>query len=188
MAYDDSFRALEWLQTEESTSTLPPNVDFSRVFLSGDSAGGNIAHHVALRAAAKDMGRVILKGVVLIQPFFGGEERTPAELRLKNVPIVSMEILDWHWNAFLPEGSNRDHPACNIFGPDSPDLSKVSFPPVLNIVGGLDILQDWEVRFFSTPKLSISQSFNFQLSSCFDSSCSTFCLPVASFNRHEWQM
>jgi len=103
---------------------------------------------MALRASGQDLGRVRLQGLVLIQSFFGGEERTPAELRLKNVPIVSVENLDWHWKAFLPEGANRDHPACNLFGPNAPDLSPVAFPPVLNIIGGLDLLQDWEVKCF----------------------------------------
>jgi gibberellin receptor GID1 len=93
------------------------------------------------------MGRVKLSGVTLIQPFFGGEERTPAELRLKNTLIISVECLDWHWQAYLPPGSNRDHPACNIFGPNAQDLTHVPFPPVLNIIGGLDILQDWEWRY-----------------------------------------
>jgi gibberellin receptor GID1 len=146
VAYEDSYRALEWLKSEESTAHLPPNVDYSRVFLSGDSAGGNIAHHVAVRAGGGDLGRVQLKGVVMIQGFFGGEERTPAELRLRNVPIVSVESLDWHWKAFLPAGASRDHPACNVFGPHSPDLAQVPFAPVLNIIGKLDILQDWEVH------------------------------------------
>nr|ABX10763.1 gibberellin receptor GID1-like protein [Physcomitrium patens] len=146
-AYDDSFKGLEWLQSEKATASLPLNVDFSRVFLCGDSAGANIAYHMALQSARKDLGRVSLKGVVIIQGFFGGEERTPAELRLKNVPLVSVESLDWYWKSYLPKGSNRDHPACNIFGPNSSDLSDVSLPPFLNIVGGLDILQDWEMRF-----------------------------------------
>lgn len=139
------------MNASASTSSLPANADFSRVFLSGDSAGGNIAHHVALRASGQDLGRVKLAGMILIQPFFGGEERTPAELRLKNVPIVSVESLDWHWKAYLPAGSNRDHPACNIFGPNAADLATVAFPPVLNIVGGLDILQDWEVSTVDFP-------------------------------------
>ncbi|KAG0592334.1 hypothetical protein KC19_1G243700 [Ceratodon purpureus] len=147
VAYDDSYKAFEWLQSEEATPHMPPNVDYSRVFLSGDSAGGNIAHHVALRAAGKDLGRVKLKGLIIIQGFFGGEERTPAELQLKNVPIVSVDTLDWHWKAYLPKDANRDHPACNIFGPNSQDLSQIPFPPVLNIIGKLDILQDWEQRY-----------------------------------------
>lgn len=166
-AYDDSFKGLEWLQSEKATASLPLNVDFSRVFLCGDSAGANIAYHMALQSARKDLGRVSLKGVVIIQGFFGGEERTPAELRLKNVPLVSVESLDWYWKSYLPKGSNRDHPACNIFGPNSSDLSDVSLPPFLNIVGGLDILQDWEVSnfsllFFSTQLcLQISSACNF---------------------------
>ncbi|KAJ8458381.1 hypothetical protein OPV22_031307 [Ensete ventricosum] len=48
--------------------------DLSRCFLVGDSAGANICHHVARRWAAG-------AGMVLIQPYFGGEERTDAEVR-----------------------------------------------------------------------------------------------------------
>ena len=64
------------------------------ILRSGDNAGGNIVHHVALRAAGKDLGQIKLKGVVVIQGFFGGGERTTMELCLKNVPIVSVESLD----------------------------------------------------------------------------------------------
>ena len=139
--------ALDWLRSEASTPHLPPSVDLSRVFLSGDSAGGNIAHHVAVQAAGKDLSPVAIKGVVLIQAFFGGEERTPAELRLKNPPILTVQSADWHWKAYLPAGSDRDHPYCNIFGPYSQDLRSVPFPRTLVIVGSLDILQDWQVSF-----------------------------------------
>ncbi|URE10986.1 gibberellin receptor [Musa troglodytarum] len=81
--------------------------DLSSCFLAGDSAGGNIVHHVARRWAADADGgwkRVRLAGMVLIQPYFGGEERTEAELRLVGAPLVSVERTDWLWRAFLPEG------------------------------------------------------------------------------------
>ena len=84
---------LKWLQSKESNPNLPPNVDCSQVFLSRDTASGNIVHYVALWAIEKDLGQVKLKGVVVIQGFFN-EKRIAAELCLKNVPIVSMESLD----------------------------------------------------------------------------------------------
>ncbi|RWW25676.1 hypothetical protein GW17_00009965 [Ensete ventricosum] len=90
--------------------------DLSSCFLVGDSAGGNIVHHVARRWAADADGgwkRVRLSGMVLIQPYFGGEERTEAELRLVGAPLVSVERTDWLWRAFLPEGADRDHEASN---------------------------------------------------------------------------
>ncbi|KAG0580360.1 hypothetical protein KC19_4G168000 [Ceratodon purpureus] len=148
-AYDDSFTALEWLNSEAAKSLLPPNVDLSRTFLCGDSAGGNIVHHLAVQVAeSKDLGpNLKLAGLVLIQPFFGGEERTPAEVRMQNPAILSIDHCDFAWKAFLPPDATRDHPAAHVFGPHSKDLRNVAMPPALIIVGGLDILQDWEMRY-----------------------------------------
>lgn len=140
---------LKWLNSEKPKTNLPSNIDLSRVYLAGDSAGGNIVHHAAIRAARMNLDRLILRGLVLIQPFFSGEERTPTEAREKNPLIISQELLDWFWKAYLPPDSNRDHPAANIFGPHSKDISDVPVPPMLVIVGGLDILKDWQVRFFN---------------------------------------
>jgi gibberellin receptor GID1 len=152
VAYDDSYSVLEWLESGKANANLP--VDLSRVFLAGDSAGGNIVHHIAIRASGKSLGRLTLRGLVLIQPFFGGEERTPVEVRETNPLIVSQELLDWFWKAYLPPDANRDHPACNVFGPRSEDISNVSVPPVIMFVGGRDILQDWQVREFCNRSLA----------------------------------
>jgi acetyl esterase/lipase len=68
-AYDDCFSAVEWVRRQaagvRSVQTQNPKepeeswmttyCDFSRCFLAGDSAGGNIAHHVAMRAAKTDV-------------------------------------------------------------------------------------------------------------------------------------
>lgn len=144
-AYDDCFAAVAWLRAQ-GRGYLPPRADLSRCFLMGDSAGGNIVHHVGCRVAKEgDMSPVKIAGHVLLQPYFGGEERTPAELRLSNgVPLITMEAADWYWRAFLPEGATRDHPAANVTGTD---ISGLSLPPSLVVVGGLDILQDWQLRY-----------------------------------------
>ncbi|KAH0720519.1 hypothetical protein KY284_005549 [Solanum tuberosum] len=49
--YDDGFDVLKFLDNEKNRELLPENVDLSRCFLAGDSAGGNLAHHVAKRAS-----------------------------------------------------------------------------------------------------------------------------------------
>ena len=143
------------------------NIDLSRVYLAGDSAGGNIVHHLAIQVAGKNLDRLILRGLVLIQPFFGGEERTLTELREKNPLIISQELLDWFWKAYLPPDSNRDHPASNIFGPHSKDISNVPVPPVIMFIGGRDILQDWQVRYSN----DLSVTWNTRPS---DASCGWF--------------
>uniref|UniRef100_A0A2C9U2I2 Alpha/beta hydrolase fold-3 domain-containing protein n=1 Tax=Manihot esculenta TaxID=3983 RepID=A0A2C9U2I2_MANES len=142
--YEDGFDALKFVDTaiiEGFSGNL------RQCFLAGDSAGGNLVHHLAVKASEHDFSNLKLIGNILIQPFFGGEERTESELRLTRAPFVTMERSDWMWKAFLPEGSNRDHPAANVFGPNSVDISGVKLPATIIFVGGFDPLQDWQKRY-----------------------------------------
>eukprot|EP01018_Ginkgo_biloba_P039740 Gb_07800 [translate_table: standard] len=150
-AYQDCFSALTWLP-ERGLTHLPSNVNFSRCFLMGDSAGGNIVHHVGCRAAEEGTDGINIVGHILLHPFFGGQERTESEMRLVNAPLISVEAADWYWRAFLPEGADRDHPAANVFGPYAPDMSGLALPPSLVVIGGLDFLQDWEMRYVGNLK------------------------------------
>ncbi|CAO1948549.1 unnamed protein product [Urochloa humidicola] len=149
-AYDDGLAALRFLDDPSNHHHLPIPLDASRCYLAGDSAGGNIAHHVARRYAlsASSFRNVRLAGLIAIQPFFGGEERTPSELRLAGAPIVSVDRADWMWRAFLPPGADRTHPAANFAHPDAAvGLDSPAFPPVLLAIGGFDPLQDWQRRY-----------------------------------------
>uniref|UniRef100_A0A803LUV1 Alpha/beta hydrolase fold-3 domain-containing protein n=2 Tax=Chenopodium quinoa TaxID=63459 RepID=A0A803LUV1_CHEQI len=149
--YEDSFNVLKLLDDKEMREKIrvfPANADVSRCFLAGDSAGGNIIHHVAIRACGTHFQSVRVRGLISIQPFFGGEKRTRSELRVKNPPALTLAQTDFFWKAFLPTGSDRDHPAANIIGLRSEDISGLeSFPPTLAVVGGLDILQDWGRKY-----------------------------------------
>jgi len=146
--YDDGLAALQFL---DDPKKHPVPLDVSRCFLAGDSAGGNVAHHVARRYAASPwlFANVRLAGLVAIQPFFGGEERTPSELRLDGAaPIVSIERADWMWRAFLPPGADRTHEAASFASPAAAaGLDSPAFPPVLVAIGGYDPLQDWQRRY-----------------------------------------
>ncbi|PIA47081.1 hypothetical protein AQUCO_01400051v1 [Aquilegia coerulea] len=154
--YDDGFDTLKFLD-QKTFDSFPTNADLSRCFLAGDSAGGNIAHHVARRFAEAESEFSDLKvvGLIAIQPFFGGEERTESEFLLKGVPLITVERADWHWKVFVPQGANRDHEAVNIFGPNSADISGLkNFPSTLVFVSGLDPLKDWQKRYFHGLKES----------------------------------
>ncbi|BBN03022.1 protein MpGID1L7 [Marchantia polymorpha subsp. ruderalis] len=147
-AYDDCFEAIRWAQAEcQSGGELFAAADATRVFFVGDSAGGNIAHFMMARAVQSDVSPLELKGVVQLHPFFGGVERSPAELRMPDALFLSLEFTDWFWAAFLPPGADRDHPACNVFGPGAEDLSGLALPPILVTIGSNDILQDWQARY-----------------------------------------
>lgn len=147
--YEDGIDVLRFVDSGGIDAFADDLVDPSSCFLAGDSAGANIAHHVARRWAAVGDGwnKVKLLGIVLIQPFFGGEERTESETRLSRAPLVSMKRTDWLWRAFLPSGADRDHEAANVFGPRATEELEEGFPPAMVVVGGHDPLQDWQRRY-----------------------------------------
>ncbi|KAL5581192.1 hypothetical protein UlMin_013634 [Ulmus minor] len=152
--YDDGFDVVKFLDQDAAAAGILPKIaDVSKCFFAGDSAGANLAHHVAIRVGKEKerFQNVRLLGLISIQPFFGGEERTESELRLKKPILVSVERTDWMWKAFLPKGSNRDHEAAN---PKGMDITAIDYPATVVIVGGLDPLQDWQRRYYERLKES----------------------------------
>ena len=113
-AYEDSVEILHWIKTSKDP-WLTHHADYSRVYLMGESAGGNIAYTAGLRAAAivDEIKPVNIKGLILIQPFFGGNKRTASETRLEkdlNLPLIATDSM---WNLSLPLGVDRDYEYCN---------------------------------------------------------------------------
>lgn len=132
-AYDDGEAALRWaLAGAEGALPSPP----AAVFVAGDSAGGNVAHHVTARLQRS------VAGLVLLQPFFGGEAPTASEQRLRDAPFGTPERLAWLWRAFLPPGATRDHEAANVPAAIRRGGEWRAFPPTLVCVGGWDVHQD----------------------------------------------
>uniref|UniRef100_A0ACD5Z0S6 Uncharacterized protein n=1 Tax=Avena sativa TaxID=4498 RepID=A0ACD5Z0S6_AVESA len=151
-AYDDGVAALRYLATTGLPDEIPVRVDLTRCFIAGDSAGANIAHHVAQRWTAEATPPPIrVAGLLLLAAYFGGEDRTESELALEGVaPIVNLRRSDFWWKAFLPVGADRNHPAAHVTGEagPEPELSE-AFPPAMVVVGGLDPLQDCGRRYAS---------------------------------------
>ncbi|OWM78057.1 hypothetical protein CDL15_Pgr018626 [Punica granatum] len=141
-AYEDGWAALQWVKSRPWLQSGKDQKVY--VHMAGDSSGGNIAHHVAVRAADEE---VELRGNILLQPMFGGQERTESEKRLDGKYFVTIRDRDWYWKAFLPEGEDRDHPACNPFGPQGRSLEGLNFPKSLVVVPGLDLVQDWQLAY-----------------------------------------
>ncbi|KAG6390886.1 hypothetical protein SASPL_148631 [Salvia splendens] len=145
--YEDGLEALKFIDTRRH-DILPANADVSKCFIGGDSAGGNIAHHVTVGVAERKVRfeEIRIVGVVALQPFFGGEKRTESEVMLGDkAPVLSVKQTDEYWRAFLPEGADRDHPAANVFGKVA--LQELEFPASLVVVGGNDPLRDWDKRY-----------------------------------------
>ncbi|KAH7438926.1 hypothetical protein KP509_04G037200 [Ceratopteris richardii] len=134
--------------------------DFSRCYLMGDSAGGTMVHFLSLRIAeGLDIIPLRVCGQIIVQPFFGGEERTATELRLVNDEHVPLSGTDWLWRTCLPAGADRDHPLANPFGPSSPDIKPLarSLLPILFIVASGDPMLERQVKVFETLREGGSQ-------------------------------
>ncbi|CAJ1952423.1 unnamed protein product [Sphenostylis stenocarpa] len=144
--YNDGFDVLKFL--DENGTVLPKIADVSKCCLAGDSAGANLAHHVAVRVCKEKLRTVKVIGLISVQPFFGGEERTDSEIRLTRVPFLSVDRTDWHWKVFLPNGSNRDHEASNVSGPNAVDISGLDYPNTIVFMGGFDPLRDWQRKYY----------------------------------------
>ncbi|KAL2492103.1 putative carboxylesterase [Abeliophyllum distichum] len=119
-AYKDTLQVILWLKSQALYNIRPDPwlhefADFSRVFIMGESSGGNIAYHAALRASELDLRPLKIEGVILDQPFFGGVERTSSELRLIEDPYLPLYLADALWSLALPFQANRDHEFSNPF-------------------------------------------------------------------------
>ncbi|CAL1390716.1 unnamed protein product [Linum trigynum] len=156
-AYDDGLTALAWITSEDSRSSQywwSRRCNLSTgVFLAGDSAGANIAYNVArtlfTNSSSSSSKLRYIQGLVLIQPFFGGETRTPSEKNTHdmspNSPLT-LSAADTYWRLSLPFGANRDHPFCN-------PLAKVHEPrlllpvPAMVCISEMDVLRDRSLDF-----------------------------------------
>ncbi|CAL5066959.1 unnamed protein product [Urochloa decumbens] len=140
-ALDDGAAALLWVASA-ADPWVAESADLARVFVSGDSAGGTIAHHLAVR-----FGSAAVRGYVQLMPFFGGTERTRSEAECPDDAFLNRDLNDRYWRLSLPEGATADHPVANPFGAGAPPLEAVDFAPTLVVVGGRDILHDRAVDY-----------------------------------------
>jgi len=158
-AYDDCFGVLEWLARQAEAAEgvpidpwLSSHADFSKVFVAGDSAGGNIVHQVCIRASARNWDGLCLQGAILVHPFFAGEERIECELGTGAEVEGFLKLVDGIWSISLPEGADRDHPFCNPDGPRSSALSTLAFPRTLVFVAEKDFLRDRGILYYEALK------------------------------------
>ncbi|XP_072957063.1 strigolactones hydrolase CXE15-like [Typha angustifolia] len=152
-SFDDAAAALLWLRDQSgSDAWLSEHADLSRVFVSGESAGGTVAHQMALRFGRTGLKPVRLRGFILVMPAFAGEERTKSELDCEEGAVLSLEQLDQFCRLSLPPGATRDHPLWNPFGPDSPNLEAADLAPLLVVAAERDLLRDRCVEYATRLK------------------------------------
>lgn len=115
----------------------------------GQSAGGNIAHHVIASRPIDELHPLTIEGVIPVVPFFSAEVLSESERRFPDDDVLPLRKHHTFWRLSLPLGANRDHPFCNPLSADSPKLTEVKFPRMLLIVGGKDPLNSRQMEYYN---------------------------------------
>lgn len=161
VAFKDACTTMSWLQkqckyqageAEAGDPWLMNHADFSRVFVMGQSAGGNIAHHVAVFKPIDELKPLIVQGIVPIVPFFSAEAISESEKNVSEDEILPLGKHHTFWRLALPLNATRDHPYCNPLSADAPKLAEVKFPRLLVIVGGKDPLYTRQIEYYDALK------------------------------------
>lgn len=148
-AYDDCWYALNWVASHAHMASFGSSngepwirdyADFSRVFLGGDSAGGNITHHMALRVGNQGLANGSIhqiNGMILFHPFFWGKDRMGGEVtKLDNQ--LNPVLADKLWAVVCPGSSGPDDPWINPV--HNPRMSKLGCERVVVFVAEKDFL------------------------------------------------
>ncbi len=128
----DCYAALRWL----ANSATELGGDPARLYVIGDSAGGNLAAVIALMA--RDSGSPELAGQVLIYPMTDATFSFESQVRNGLIPPFTVLDCVYAWQLYLPLNVDRRHPYISPVLAES--LSGVA--PALVITAGYDILAD----------------------------------------------
>lgn len=139
--YDDSWKGLKWVVSHSTGAGPEPWInehgDFGRVFIAGDSAGGNITNTIATWITVKGIGcDVKITGIILLCPFFGHQVE-----------------LDKVWKYCCNEETSVNDPRLNPAA--NPDLlAKLACDKALVFTAECDSLRDRGVTYYEALKNS----------------------------------
>jgi acetyl esterase/lipase len=153
---DDGYATFIWLrslaQGKASDPWLSAHGDFTRVFLIGDSSGGNIVHQVAARIGEEDHSPLRLVGAIPIHPGFCRPERSRSEMEKLQTPFLTLDMLDNFLKLALPEGSDKSHPITCPMGSKAPAINGLKLPPYLLCIAEEDLAVDTQMEFYEAMK------------------------------------
>ncbi|CAN6196211.1 unnamed protein product [Urochloa humidicola] len=133
-AYDDAWAALRWAASGRD-EWIADHGDANRLFLAGDSAGGNMVHNVLVRLASfsDDPAAPRIEGAILLHPWFGGNALVEGEdaTRAKEMAAI--------WEFACPGAAGgADDPRMNPMAPGAPALESLRCERMLVCAGEKD--------------------------------------------------
>lgn len=158
VAYEDCWEAIQWVASHcdgnGNETWLSEHADFGRVFLAGDSAGGNIVHNMAMRAGEEsniDHMNMKFQGIILVHPYFWGEETIGSE----GADPDRKAYVDRIWLYVCPSvARGNDDPRLNPVAGGAPALSKLACSRVLIFLAEKDVIRDRGWLYYESLKKS----------------------------------
>jgi acetyl esterase len=129
-AVDDAQAALNWIAANASALGADP----ARIVVGGDSAGGNLAAVVALRAKALGGPAIALQ--VLAYPVTEQLDEMRSRMQYAEGYVLTREIMAWFTEQYLPDAADRSHPNASPLRV----TELAGLPPALVITAGCDPL------------------------------------------------
>ncbi|XP_027363718.1 uncharacterized protein LOC113871120 [Abrus precatorius] len=156
--YHDCWAALQWVASNSAknhTNAEPwliQHGDFNRIFIGGDSAGGNIVHNIAMRAGTEALPcGVKILGAILSHPYFCSSDPIGPELVTRPEENLSYLI----WNFVYPSAPGGiDNPMVNPVAPGAPSLALLGCSKIIVCVAGKDNVRDRGVWYYEIVKKS----------------------------------
>lgn len=152
IAYNDCWDAVQWVVSHSSRKGDEPWLNnfgnFSQLFFSGDSAGGNIAHRLGIRIGLDGLDGADLSGLIMMNPYFWGKDPIGSEEDLIGVK----EIMNKFWISACRTSTGSDDPWVNPCL--DPDISRLGCDRVLVFVCEKDVLKHRGWLYYETLKRS----------------------------------
>ncbi|XP_022851891.1 2-hydroxyisoflavanone dehydratase-like [Olea europaea var. sylvestris] len=158
IAYEDSWTALQWVASHviananiEKDPWIIKHGDFGHLYIGGDSAGGNIAHNIALRAGVEPLiGDVKIMGTYLCYPYFWGSKPVGPQSK-EDLTGFAYKV----WMCVYPSAAGGiDNPMINPFVENAPSLSGLACSRLLVCLAGKDAFTPRGILYVETVKKS----------------------------------
>lgn len=114
------------------------NIDTEHIAIAGDSAGGNMATAVAIKAIKENGPNICFQA--LIYPVTDAEMKTESYKEFRDGPWLTQKAMEYFWNAYLPDKSYKDEIMVSPLKAELEDLE--GLPPTLIITDENDVLRD----------------------------------------------
>ncbi|CAA3018222.1 2-hydroxyisoflavanone dehydratase-like [Olea europaea subsp. europaea] len=156
IAYEDSWTALQWVASHvianaciEKDEWVTKHGDFGKLYIGGDSAGGNIVHNIVLRAGVEPLpGDVKILGSFLSCPYFWGSKPVGSQSK-EDLKGFAYKV----WMCIYPSAPGGiDNPMINPFTEDSPSLSGLACSRLLVCLAEKDAFTPRGILYVETLK------------------------------------